>query len=405
MKSYQLLKKRLFMVAAAMIGAGTVLLAQQVRISIENPSHTARINEPVVIAWGDVGQRLRGAPINKLRLIDDRQRSCAFQIDDLDGDGTFDELAFTLDIGPKQTRPFLLTAKADTLPLPTGPFRTDIANYKRVGGVPTPLDDDDGPGLLRSQSQYMFDGIGWESELIGYRLYLDERNAVDIQAKRIPGLHWNYIGRSGVNYQLDAYWGMDVLHVGAALGVGGMGLWLNDSVAHPYKLERRRARAIARGPVRAVVRVDYYGWDLGSEKVDLTSFFLIYGGDRTTEHRVLLQAGKAPKILATGVVKHANAQAKWNSPQATLFTLGAQSRANDSLLMALTFSPSSVVKMTEDNSNHLVLLRLEQGKPLVYYISVYWQGESGGMWNEDRIRRFLENRSRRLNEPLRIQLN
>ncbi len=405
MKSSHLLKKRLFALGVAVIGGGITLVAQEVRISVENPSNTARRNEPVAIAWGDVGQRLKGVSLDKLRLIDDRQRSCAFQIDDLDRDGTFDELAFTLDIGPKQTRQFILTANADTLPLPTGPFRTDIANYKRIGGKPTPLDDDDGPGLLRSESQYVFDGIGWESELIGYRLYLDERNAVDIQAKRIPGLHWKYIGTSAVNYQLDAYWGMDVLHVGAALGVGGMGFWLNDSVAHPYKLDRRRARVIARGPVRAVVRVDYYGWDLGSEKVDLTSFFLIYGGDRTTEHRIALQVGKTPKTLATGIVQHLNAQARWNSSQATLLTLGAQSRTNDSLLMALTFSPSSVLKKTEDDSNHLVLLRLEHGKPLVYYISAYWQGESGRMWNEERIRRFLENRSRRLNEPLSLQLN
>lgn len=394
--------KRSSRCGAVLLLACSLLTAQEVRITVENPADAPRRNEPVVIAWPELAKRLSGTPVGKLRLLDENTRSLAFQIDDVDGDGKNDEFVFTADFRPKHVRRFLLTGNADTLALPTGPFRTDAANYKRVNGVPTPVDDDDGPGTLRSQGFYLFDGVGWESEDIGYRLYLDERNAVDIQAKRIPGLHWNYIGKTGVNYQLDAYWGMDVLHVGPALGIGGWGFWISDSVAHPYKLERRRTRVIARGPVRAVVRVDYYGWDLGGEKVDISSFFLIYGGDRVTEHRLQLTSSTVPKTIATGIVKHASAQVFWNPNEATLYTVGAQSRVNDSLLMALTFSPSNVVQTTEDSPNHLVLLKLENDKPVRYLISAYWQGETGTMWKDNERKQFQAGLARRLNEPVRV---
>lgn len=376
---------------------------QQVAIRVTNPSEVSRNNEPVVIPWSELEKKIPGVPLGKLRLTDEKLRSLPFQIDDLDGDGKPNEFTFAADFSARQERRFILTASADTLPPPIGPLHTDVANYKRIGGVSTSVDDDDGPGVLRSQSQYPFDGVGWESEIIGYRLYLDERNAIDIQAKRISGLHWNFIGTTGVNYQLDAYWGMDVLHVGPALGIGGIAFWVGDAVVHPLKLDRRRTRVIARGPVRAVVRVDYYGWDLGGEKVDVTSLFTIYAGDRITEHRVLIYSSSSPKTIAVGIVKHAPAKAFWNPNEATLYTLGAQSRANDSLLMALSFVPSTVAKKTEDKVNHLVLLSLGKNKPVTYLISAFWQGETGAMWSESDVRRFLSSAARRLNEPLRIQ--
>jgi hypothetical protein len=393
----------LLLFSTAPMSLTSVVVGQEVTVTVVNPSTIVRENEPVVIAWSELQKKLGRVQLSKLRFLNEQSRSLPFQIDDLDGDGTPDEFVFTADFAPKQERRFILTATADTLASPNGPLRTDVANYKRIGGVATPVDDDDGPGLLRAQSQYVFDGVGWESEVIGYRLYLDERNAIDIQAKRLPGLHWNFIGSSGVNYQLDAYWGMDVLQVGPALGLGGWGFWVNDTIAYSYKLDRRRARVIARGPVRAVVRVDYYGWDLGKEKVDVTSQFIIYAADRLTEHRLYLNSGVSPKTIATGIVKHAPAKVFWNPTEATLYTVGVQSRANDSLFMALTFSPTSVVTKTEDKPNHLVLLKLEKDKPVKYLISAYWQGETGRMWSEAEVKKFLQTAASRLNEPVRVK--
>jgi hypothetical protein len=279
-----------------------------------------------------------------------------------------------------------------------------VADFKRINGVPTLVDDDDGPGTFRSQSQYLFDGVGWESELVGYRLYLDERNAIDIQGKRTPGLHWKFIGSSGVDYQLDAYWGMDILHVGPALGIGGIGFWTHDSVAHPYTLNRRRCRVTARGPVRAVVRVDYFGWDLGEEKVNVTSLFSIFTGDRATEHRVILQTAESPKTIATGIVKHPRGNVFWNAQGSWFSSLGSQSRVNDSLLMALNFASSNECARAEDNYNHLVLINLEPGKAFRFLLSSVWRGETGRMWSEEEINDFLMGMWRRLNEPLGIEV-
>ncbi len=382
----------------------TGVKAQTVSFSVANPLTAPRTNEPVVVRWSELQNAFGAKELIRLRLVDKANRSLPFQIDDLDGDGNPDELAFQLTLGAGETQEVVLTTGRDTLASPIGPPRTDAANYKRISGKSQPVDDDDGPGTLRRDGHYPFDGVGWESEVIAYRLYLDERNSIDIQAKRIPGLHWNFIGSSGVDYQKDAYWGMDVLHVGPALGIGGFGFWTNDTVAHPYKLDRRRTRIIARGPVRCLIRVDYSGWDIGKEKIDVTSILSLFAGDRYTENRLLLRSASSQTVV-TGIVKHARGTVKWNPEASTLSSIGQQSRGGDSLQMALTFMPSDVIQKREDSPNDLVLLALKKDQPLRYLIFARWQGEGTDKWSQQNLADDLTKGYRRLNEPVKVRIS
>ena len=380
----------------------SILSGQEIRFSVENPSSVMRTSEPVVVLWQGILEKVPGATGANVQLSDEQGRRIPLQLDDLDFDGSPDELTFVSDFSPHQRRMFTLQWTRREMQTAIDSFATDAGNWKRIDGVFQSIDDDDGPGLKRAQSGYRFDGVGWESELVGYRVYLDERNAVDIQGKRKPGLYWNVIGSSGVDYQQDADLGMDVLHVGPALGVGGIGFWDGDSVLKPVNLDRRRCRIVARGPVRAVVRVDYSGWALGAEKSDVTSLFFIYAGDRVSEHRVILSSTSSPRTIVTGIVKHPSAKAAWKAEEAWLSAQGAQSRANDELLMALNFENSTVIRQTEDEFNYLVLLKLEPRKPLRFLISSVWKGETGTMWTEGQILNFLRQTGLRLNVPVNL---
>ena len=375
-----------------------------VTITVSNPSSVARSLEPVVVRWATIPPPIHQADRDQLRLLDEHGRSLAFQIDDLDANGRPDELVFVTDLQPKGTRVFVLTDTASSLASPAGPLRTDAGNWKRVDGKRIPADDDDGSGLLRSQSSYVFDGAGWESDVIGYRIYLDERNAFDVQARRHPGLHWNFIGSTGVDYQLDAYWGMDVLHVGPALGVGGFGFWVSDSIVKPFPLERRRTRILARGPVRSLVRIDYSGWQVGEERVDMTLLCTIYAGTRESVQEIILSRAASPKTIAVGIVKHPQGAPVWNSEKGYLYTLGRQSRVNDSLLLALTIPAGRSARNLTGPHDHLILLDLKKDAPLSYGIVSLWEGEAGGMWTQQEIEQFLSAKSLKFSQPLQVRL-
>lgn len=77
---------------------------------------------------------------------------------------------------------------------------------------------------------FPYEGIGWENEIVGYRLYLDERAVTDVFGKKVaqPVLQ-NVDYRS--KYHDPADWGLDVMHVGPSMGVGGLGLFRDGAPA------------------------------------------------------------------------------------------------------------------------------------------------------------------------------
>jgi hypothetical protein len=334
----------------------------------------------VVVAWGRLSEAAGAAVPGEISILDPSGSEVVFQADDLDSDGVPDEAVFMTGLGPFEEKRFAV-ARRSPRPGQAAPPATDAQNYRKVDGRPVPVDDDRLPGSARDRKAYRFDGAGWESALAAFRLYLDGRNAVDVQGKRRPGLYWKWIGESGVDYQLDADWGTDVLHVGAALGVGGIGFLVNDTVSKPWALDSQRCRVVARGPVRSVVRVDYAGWRAGEEKTDVSSLFTIYAGERITEHRVTVNA-RLRHPLVTGIVRHDSTTAAWDPEEGVLSVAGLQSRAGDSLMLALAVPPARVVRRQAVADDDLLVLDAAPGEPLTIVIGASWQGGGAGEWDE-----------------------
>ena len=63
---------------------------------------------------------------------------------------------------------------------------------------------------------FKYEGPGWESEKVGYRFYLDWRNATDIFGKKNNKLILDQVGTHDTVAKDDSYhsmqdWGMDIL--------------------------------------------------------------------------------------------------------------------------------------------------------------------------------------------------
>ncbi|HEX3074351.1 MAG TPA: DUF4861 family protein, partial [Ignavibacteriales bacterium] len=74
---------------------------------------------------------------------------------------------------------------------------------------------------------YQYEGLGWESDKIAYRLYLDVRNKIDIFGKRTSDMMLPEIGKNDFvpnqeSYQKLQDWGMDIFKVGPTVGLAGL---------------------------------------------------------------------------------------------------------------------------------------------------------------------------------------
>lgn len=218
---------------------------------------------------------------------------------------------------------------------------------------------------------FKYEGPGWESEQVAYRLYFDERAAIDIFGKTQPQLVLPEVGQDGTDYHALSDWGMDVLKVGPSLGIGGVGLWQEG------RLEGVRRFADASVNVfnetdASGVRLRYDHWSAAGIERDLDMTLRIEPGSRRTQ--VLAETEVPIDTWATGIVRHgleplvsSDKNAEWGY----LATWGEQSLANDDLGMAIFFRNADLQQITDDEYNHLVLLK--GGNQARYQFAAVWR--------------------------------
>jgi len=198
-----------FALLAPLVGA---LRIQVLKLAVTNPTSEARSGEDIVVPAVDlrhVAPDFRsGAFIvttsdastieedaNTLQTIE-----LPSQADDLDGDGKFDELAFQIDLNPKQTR------------IVTIAFG-DQATIARLRGQY--------PQRTYARFSKRYEGLGWESEQVAFRIYFDKRNAIDLYGKRRPGLYLDLFSTPEYIYHLESPYGRDIFDVGDSIGLAG----------------------------------------------------------------------------------------------------------------------------------------------------------------------------------------
>ena len=98
-----------------------------------------------------------------------------------------------------------------------------------------------------------YEGLGWESEEIAWRIYFDKRNAIDLYGKRRPGLYLDLFAAPEYVYHLESPMGRDIFKVDPTLGVGSVAAIVNGK-AHARGGCRRAQVARARHRARALHR-------------------------------------------------------------------------------------------------------------------------------------------------------
>ena len=274
------------------------------KISITNPSDEMRIAEDVVVS---VAELRRIAPDFKpgdvivttsdAATVDEDARTLQTielpsQADDLDGDNKLDELAFQVDLKPKQTR-IVTIAYGET------------ATIQRLRS--------EYPKRTAAKFTMKFDGLGWESEATAWRIYFDQRNAIDVWGKRRPGLYLEMFGAPEYVYNVESPFGRDIYRIGDAIGIGAVAALVDGQAVRVADVAERKWRIVGAGPVRAIVELSYKGWKVAGREVKLTSRMTQWAGERGFTHQVTLEGGNDLPLI-TGIVRHPNLQERVLAP-------------------------------------------------------------------------------------------
>jgi unsaturated chondroitin disaccharide hydrolase len=290
-------------------GAGLTVATPRIKVlklAVINPTDELRLHENVVLSVADL-QRI--APDFKAGDVIVTTSDAATleadartlqtielpaQADDLDGDNKYDELAFQIELKPRQTR-IVTIAYGET------------ATIQRLRS--------DYPKRTAAKFTMKFDGLAWESEANAWRIYFDKRNAIDIYGKRRPGLYLEMFGAPEYVYHWESPLGRDIYRIGDAIGIGAVAALVDGKVVKVSDVTDRKWRIINAGPVRVIVELTYKGWKVGGREVNLTSRITQWAGKHGFEHRITTE-GADGLTLVTGVVRHPGLEEKVLEPTA-----------------------------------------------------------------------------------------
>ena len=240
-----------------------------------------------------------------------------------------------------------------------------------------------------------FEGPGWESDKIGYRLYLDWRNATDIFGKKTTEKVLHKVGLDGFDsYHEIQPWGVDVLKVGSSLGIGSIAFWDGEKAIRVEKTDSLFCR-VENGKKSSEVFVDYFGWQINNIKTNLFSQLEIAEGSYLTKYTI--QLTESLPNIATGIVKLPETEIQvFNDIKpgwSCLVTFGKQTLQNDRLGMCIFFKTSQLIHQTEDKFSHVVVLKPEN-KTLTYYFGAAWEQDASGVKSMDDFKNLLKEQAK-----------
>lgn len=243
-------------------------------------------------------------------------------------------------------------------------------SFKNVDTLVVPKQHTDHSWYIR------YEGPGWENSNIGYRLYLDWRNAIDIFGKKVDTLVLPYVGQDGFDsYHEPSPWGQDILKAGKSLGIGGYGRIVADTMVHFQKVKNTYA-SVKNNEASSTVNIWYDGWESGNDTINLKSQLTIYPEDRFT--KVSLTPSRAIPGICTGIVKFKTIPLikKEGEKWAYIATYGKQDLASppDNLGLAIFYRLDDVSDQKDGDHDHLVIFK-PTDQPSNYYLLGAWEQE------------------------------
>jgi hypothetical protein len=242
---------------------------------------------------------------------------------------------------------------------------------------------------------------------VGYRIYLDQRNATDVFGKKTTDPVLQNVGQDGFDsYHNLQPWGMDVMKVGKSLGVGTIGAMLNGSAIRVEKTDSVNCAVTENGVLYSSILINYYGWQVGPKKHNVQSQLSIHAGTRLTREHLVV-SGNAEAIV-TGIVKDTKARVVTNKGDAQgwgyVATYGKQSLNDDNLGLVVFFDPSRFAGFTEDEFSHIVSLK-PKDNVIDWYLAGVWSGEPGGITDESQFTQYLSAVAAELAHPVTVKIS
>lgn len=337
-------------------------------VTVSNPIDQPREAVPVTVPVGQKGKEVRSVTIQGHPEI-------AWQLDDLNDDGLADELVFLVDLKPNATETYKIDLSPDAASTSFTPgsyayIRLNDKNkkYPKIQAIAFPGDADN----REMYSSIYGHGAVLEGLYNAIRVYMDNRQSVDLYAKNTPRLELAETGFYTTRKQLEEGYGRDVLWAGTSVALGSFRGYQNGSPVTIDTVTTRSQRVVTTGPVRSIIEVSDRGWVYNGQPVDMCQRYTVYDRHRDYDVEIKFHGLPANSTFCTGVQKLAIDNEGFLTENGLAGSWGSNvpdkgmADITDTVGLGIWVPAANLKSVKEDDVNYLTILRPDKNGEIRY---------------------------------------
>lgn len=353
------------------------------RVIVRNPARFSQTSYPVVLKLSEVVQDLDVR--NVVVICDGCELSS--QLDDLDNDDSPDELVFLVDVPSNDSIECYVTfSDVGAQKEYSRCVRAYIKlydskeKYPEIKSITYPGD----ANLLDMYNSIYGHGAVFENELNAFRIYMDNRQSVDIYGKTKRRLEMDVTGFYTTAAQTEQGYGCDVLWAGQTVGAGSFRGFLNGCPSYIDTVLWRSQTILADGPIRTVVEVKDRGWLYCGHRINMVQYYTLYSGHRDVSIDIFLSDIFPDITFCTGIQKLEDQNQGFSEPDGLCGCWGNNipdkndPDHNEWVGLGIYVPDSNRFSIIEDNGNYLTLLQPDKQGRIHYSVAVCAEREENG---------------------------
>ncbi|WP_157492848.1 DUF4861 domain-containing protein [Echinicola pacifica] len=370
-------------------------------IVLSNPSEVDRKSVTVDLAPADFSDLLSSSDSGQ--LVVEEIASGKLLVDqwiDIDGDEEMDQWIFQVDLQAGESKKYKVRLLQEGEEKPKAQHMT----YSRF--VPERTDD-----------------YTWENDRVAFRTYGPEAqrrieaseyggtlsSGMDAWLKRVeyPIINSWYAKNTAQEgaYHIDSGEGYDPYHVGSSRGIGGTGIWLEDSLYISKNFISYKK--IAEGPIRTVFQLEYAPWQVGDTQVSETKLISLDLGSNLS-HFVSEFTGLDQSLSpAIGISLHDKKGTVMTDPEAGIFRYW-EAIDDSHLGLGIVMAPSSIASSKDHrveypDGSHILVIGEKNATKVEYYAGFGWD-KSGQFNTTEDWDHYLKSFAQTLAKPLVVEV-
>lgn len=417
------------LMALLFVGCKTYKNTTETGIVLTNNSNLELSDKPISIA-----RKLLPVKdgVNNYPVLVYKKDTIPSQVNDLDGDGKWDELFLVTNFSAKEKKNTQLVwvkkapkftirtsvrfGKRETENEPLQPATEETVNanqvYKKLGF-----------------QKYQTDGPSWENDKVGFRHYLDGRNAKDVFGKRIPAITPENVGINSKgavedNYHVMYDWGRDIFPVGNSAGLGGYALLVGNEVNRLgilgndtlNNIERTTFKIVSEGSENSVLSYNYHNWNASGNKYQVKEITSIWPGMYGYKNTVSLDGLKGNEMLLVAL-SNINNQKPLNVVEVGNFICLIQ---HDNLTYKREWILGTAIIVPKKGYNgymeapktgqltdsYLAKFKIENNQPISYYAIAGWELSADKNFKDSAyFNNYVINLAKQLSTEITVKIN